>query len=70
MSLDKTFTTSLATGIDTQHRYHFYFPSVGCDFHNLPVTLQHLLKGRMKSTRIKLIFFVHLHFVGPSSRAV
>ena len=63
MSLDKTFTTSLATGIGIQHRNNFYFPSVGCDFRNLPVTLQHLSKGRMKSTGRRLIFFVQLHFV-------
>jgi len=63
MSLDKTFTTSLATGIGTQHRYHFYFPSLGCDFRNLPVTLQHLRKGRMKNTGRRLIFVVQLHFV-------
>ena len=32
MSLDKTVTTSLATGIDTQHRYDFYFLSGGAIF--------------------------------------
>jgi hypothetical protein len=53
----------LATAIGTQQRYHFYFPRVGRDFRNLPVTLQHLSKERMKSTGKRLIFLIELHFV-------
>jgi len=62
-SLDRIFTTSLATGTGTQNRYHVYFPSVGCDFLNLSVTLQHLSKRCTKNTRRRLISVAQLHFV-------